>query len=98
MPSLPKGGGIAAITNEIGRTVKVPRIQPQLPWRRSVVYFVVGTKGNVYRETILKSSGVATYDEALLAAVRALPRLVPGRQNGRAVPVGLTIPIRVEVR
>ncbi len=98
MPSMPKGGGLAAIGNELGRTVKVPLVQPQLPWRPNVVYFVVGAKGNVYRGKILKSSDVPAYDEALLAAVRALPRLKPGHHNGVAVSVGLTVPVRVELR
>jgi TonB family protein len=59
---------------------------------------VVGAKGNVYREKILKSSGVPAYDEALLAAVQALPRLKPGYQNGVAVSVGLTVPVRFEIQ
>lgn len=98
MPSLLKGGGVAAIGSELARILKVPLIQPQLPWRRTVVYFVVGAKGNVYREKILKSSGVLAYDQALLAAVRTLPRLMPGRHNGVAVSVGLTLPIQIEIQ
>jgi protein TonB len=98
MPSLPAGGGVAAIGKELARTVKVPRVQPSLPWRQTVVYFVVGARGNIYRERILKSSGAQAYDEALLAAVRALPRLEPGRQNGVAVSVGLTVPVPIDLR
>ena len=97
MPRLPEGGGLAAIGNKIGELVKSPLIQPLLPWSRTIVYFVVGSGGNVYREKILKSSGVPAYDHALLVAVRALPRLVPGYHNGVAVSVGLTVPIQIEV-
>ena len=41
---------------------------------------------------MVKSLGAA-YDEAVLAAVRQLPRFTPGKQDGKAVDVSFTVPI-----
>jgi TonB family protein len=58
------------------------------------VSFVVEPDGRVTRPSIVQSLG-SEFDQALLAAVLRLPRLVPGRVQGRPVAVRLTVPIEV---
>lgn len=54
--------------------------------------FTVDADGSVQEPIIIK--GLSTpYDEAVLASVRQLPRFIPGRQNGQAVAVSLTVPV-----
>ncbi|MBJ6111032.1 TonB family protein [Hymenobacter sp. BT523] len=58
------------------------------------VTFVVDAKGNV-RDPKIVSGLCPACDEAVLAAVRKLPRLVPGQQGGQPVPVNLALPLQL---
>ena len=59
---------------------------------RVFVSFIVDSEGSVQAPAIVKGMSPA-YDEAVLAAVRQLPRFAPGKQNGKAVAVVFTVPI-----
>lgn len=56
------------------------------------VSFAVGPRGGVYNAKIVKPLSAAC-DAAALAAIKKLPRLVGGKQNGRGVAVSFTMPV-----
>lgn len=57
-----------------------------------MVYFVVTKTGEIRDEKIVRSIGGGC-DEAVLLAVRDLPRLIPGTRQGQPIDVGFTFPI-----
>lgn len=61
-----------------------------------VVTFVVGITGEITDVQVLKGLGFGTEEEAT-RVVEQMPRWEPGRQNGRAVPVRYTLPIRFRI-
>ena len=95
MPQLPEGGGMPGIVNVFLLRFHLPAFTDDGITRYSgiQVTFVVGTDGKVRDAKMLKSANNTAIDNALLAAARKLPNLSPGYQNGKAVPVRLTIPI-----
>ncbi|UOQ97376.1 energy transducer TonB [Hymenobacter sp. 5317J-9] len=58
------------------------------------VTFVVDGKGNV-RDPKIVTGLCPACDEAVLAAVRKLPRLVPGQQGGQPVAVNMVLPLQL---
>jgi protein TonB len=91
MPAMPGGGGNPAITAAIEALLSR---QPgaSCVGGRTFVTFVVNPAGKVGQAQVLKGQSSAC-NEAVLAAVRQLPALQPGKQNGRAVAVSLTLGI-----
>lgn len=91
MPTLPGGGGTPAIQAFVQRA-----LAPRLPAGvrsgqlkgRAFVQLTVDPRGVVCNEEVQTVDDPAC-DAALLAAVRQLPRLVPGRHQGRPVSVQL---------
>ncbi|MCI1188345.1 M56 family metallopeptidase [Hymenobacter sp. DH14] len=55
--------------------------------------FIVTEHGDVTAPNIVKGLGAA-YDEAVLAAIQKLPKMVPGKQDGKAVAVSFTVPVQ----
>ncbi|MDQ2793128.1 MAG: M56 family metallopeptidase, partial [Bacteroidota bacterium] len=55
--------------------------------------FIVTEHGDVIGARIVKGLSAA-YDEAVVAAIRKMPKMVPGKQDGRAVAVSFTVPIQ----
>lgn len=91
MPTLPGGGGSAAIRDAIYQHLVVPGDAVE---GRVFVRFVVNQEGALTNPSILKGVSPGT-DAAVLAAVGKLPRFLPGRQNGRAVQVEFSVPVNV---
>jgi TonB family protein len=90
MPQLPSGGGVQAITKQILDNFVYPAGEHKQG--RLFASFTVAATGDVADVKIIK--GLATdYDEATLAAIRKLPRFVPGKQSGQPVAVNFTVPI-----
>ena len=93
MPQLAGGGGNAAIVEFIQQHIVYPQVAAaDQRSGRVFVSFIVDNQGVVQAPAIMKGLGAA-YDEAVLAAVRQLPRFAPGKQNGKAVAVVFTVPI-----
>ena len=55
--------------------------------------FTVTQAGNVSDAKIVKGLS-PDYDAAVLQAVQSLPRFIPGKQDGKAVAVSFTVPVR----
>jgi TonB family protein len=90
MPQLPSGGGVKAITKQILDNFVYPAGEHKQG--RLFASFTVAATGDVADVKIIK--GLATaYDEATLAAIRKLPRFLPGKQSGKPVAVNFTVPI-----
>lgn len=91
MPVLPDAGGNEAISRAISQRLALPR-----DLRESTVYirFVVDKKGAVAEPMIIKGADTDA-DAAVLAAVRKLPRFIPGKQHNQPVNVQLTMRVAV---
>ena len=98
MPELPGGGGTAAIVAAIQKAVKYPsRAIANGVEGRVYVSFTVDSKGEVTDVKIVKGLG-SGLDEETMRAISALPRFIPGKQNGREVSVSFTVPITYRIQ
>ncbi|SNR31095.1 TonB family C-terminal domain-containing protein [Hymenobacter mucosus] len=91
MPEFP--GGMQALLAHITRQVRYPAAALRDGVEGKVfVKFIVGEDGAVRNAKIEKGIGSGC-DEEALRAIQALPAFRAGKQNGRPVPVYLTVPI-----
>jgi len=90
MPALPSGGGISGIVKQIQDNVRYPGGPRQEG--KVFVSFTVQADGSVGDTKVIKGLAPA-YDEAVVAAIRQLPRFVPGQQSGQPVAVSFTVPV-----
>ncbi|WP_081867694.1 energy transducer TonB [Hymenobacter sp. IS2118] len=98
MPELPGGGGTAAIVMAIQRAVKYPSLALRNGVEGKVfVSFVVNQKGEVVDVAMVKGLGYGL-DEETMRAIKALPRFIPGKQNGREVSVSFTVPVTYKIQ
>jgi len=93
MPSLPGGGGNAALVKALQKHFKYPKPASANPVQgRIVVSITVEADGSVREAKVVKSPR-PDCEAAMTAAVLHLPRFIPGKQNGRPVPVVVTVPL-----
>jgi TonB family protein len=93
MPALPSGGGNLALVKTVQKLVQLPaEVRDGRVEGRVFVRVVIGVSGVARQAAVVQSLSIAC-DAAALAAVRRLPRLVPGRYNGQPVATLLTVPV-----
>lgn len=93
MPTLPGGGGNAALVAALQKKLKYPKPTSANPVEgRVVVSITVEADGSI-RETKMVKSPRPDCESAVAAAVLQLPRFVPGRHNNVPVPVVVTVPL-----
>ena len=93
LPTLPDGGDNVALVKVIQRQVQLPtEVRDGRVEGRVFVRVVVGVSGVGRKAAVVQSLSPAC-DAAALAAVRRMPRLLPGRYQGQPVAVLLTIPV-----
>ena len=98
MPELPGGGGQLAIVAAIQKAVRYPSMALRNGVEGKVfVSFVVDPKGEVTDVKIVKGLG-SGLDEETIRAIKALPRFIPGKQNGREVSVAFTVPVTYKIQ
>jgi protein TonB len=98
MPSLPGGGGNAAIVAAIQKATKYPSLALRNQVEgRIFVSFTVNAQGDVSDVKVVKGLG-SGLDEETVRAVKTLPKFIPGKQNGRAVSVSFTVPITFKIQ
>ncbi|WP_081867765.1 energy transducer TonB [Hymenobacter sp. IS2118] len=98
MPELPSGGGMQGIVDAIRQKIIYPSQALRKPLNGKVfVNFTVLASGAVAGVKVFKSLRT-DYDAAAVQAVTRLPRLNPGRENGKAVPINMTVPISFYVK
>ncbi|MDO7848914.1 energy transducer TonB [Hymenobacter sp. M29] len=93
MPALPGGGGNVALVKAVQKLVQLPaEVREGRVEGRVFVRVVIGVSGVGRQATVVQSLNPAC-DAAALAAVRRLPRLVPGRFYNQPVATLLTLPV-----
>jgi protein TonB len=96
MPSFP--GGDQAMMKWLNENMQYPVIaQEQGIQGRVVVRFVVSPDGSVGSVELQRSLDPSCDKEAL-RVVKKMPRWVPGKQNGQAVSVYYTLPVRFRLQ
>ena len=96
MPSFP--GGEAALLKYVNTHIKYPAIAQEQEISGVVVLrFVVKEDGSV-GEVIVQKSLEKHCDEEAVRVVKSLPRFIPGKQQGKAVRVWYTLPVRYVIQ
>lgn len=96
MPTFP--GGQGELLSWIGSHLKYPTIAAENGIEgRVIVQFVVGKDGRVRDATIMRSLNPACDKEAE-RVVLAMPKWIPGKQNGKEVSVKYTLPITFKLQ
>ena len=92
MPEFP--GGEAELQKYIATNIKYPQIAKESGIQGTVyVKFVVNEQGVVFKADILRGIGGGC-DEEAIRIIKSLPKWTSGKQNGKAVKVTFTVPIR----
>ena len=96
MPEYP--GGNAALLKYINEHVKYPVIAQENGIQGTVsIRFVVSPTGEITNVEILRQLDPSCDKEAV-RVIKSLPKWVPGKQNGRPVPVFFTVPVRFKLQ
>ena len=74
-----------------------PELADSAPAGKIWVEFVVKADGSV-ADVIIKRGLQPTIDQEAVRVVRSMPTWTPGKLNGRAVPVRMTIPMNIRFR
>lgn len=93
MPTIPGANHSVSISTALQAAVVLPaEVREGKSEGQVYVNFVVRPDGSTSDAKVVRSLCPAC-DQAALAAVQALPRLAPGKQNGQTVSVQLTVPV-----
>ena len=65
--------------------------------RTVYLQFVVEADGNIAEVTVLRSV-FEHLDQEAIRVIKAMPKWLPGRQNGKSVRVLYTIPIKFDIQ
>lgn len=96
MPTFP--GGEAALLKYVNSHIKYPAIAQEQEISGVVTLrFVVNEDGSVGNVTVAKSLEKHC-DEEAVRVVKTLPRFIPGKQQGKAVKVWYTLPVRYVIQ
>lgn len=91
MPEFP--GGEAALRKYLANSVKYPRIATENGVQGKVyVNFVVDKNGGISNVKVVRGVDAALDNEAV-RVIKAMPKWIPGKQNGETVRVSYTVPI-----
>ncbi|WP_299754141.1 M56 family metallopeptidase [uncultured Pontibacter sp.] len=92
-------GGDAAMMAFLGKNIRYPEQAQETGTEGLVVLsFVVEDNGSLRDISILKPLGNGTDEEAIRVIKMMDGNWIPGRQNGQAVPVRYTLPIRFAIK
>ena len=95
MPEYP--GGTDALLKFIDANIKYPAEAKQKGIEGKVlVQFIIDEKGNVVDLKVLKGIGYGC-DEEAVRVCRMMRRWIPGKQNGKPVPVRMVIPFHFKL-
>ncbi|MFD2512744.1 energy transducer TonB [Pontibacter locisalis] len=91
-------GGEKAMLKYISKKIVYPSAAQRIGIEGLVVVsFIVSETGEIKEAKVLKGLGHGT-DEEALRVVKGMPSWKPGKQNGRAVAVRYTLPIRFSIK
>lgn len=90
-------GGYEAMMNFLKNHIKYPETAKKSGIQGTVfVQFVVEKTGKISRIKILRGIGKEC-DEEAVRVVNSMPKWIPGRQSGKAVPIMFQIPVRFQL-
>jgi len=96
MPQFP--GGDRELLSFIAKNLHYPTIAQEKGIQGKVfVRFVVSATGDVKDVKVMRSLDPYCDKEAI-RVIQSLPKWIPGRQNGRNVPVYYTVPITFKLQ
>ena len=96
MPSFE--GGDQELLRYLGDNLKYPKIAMDVNAEGTVyLQFVVEADGNIAEVTVLRSV-FEPLDQEAIRVIKAMPKWLPGRQNGKSVRVLYTIPIKFDIQ
>ena len=96
MPSFPGGDG--ELMKWLSKNIKYPAIAEENGVQgRVIVRFAVGKDGSIHDPKVLRSVD-PSLDKEALRVVKAMPRWIPGKQNGVAVSVYFTLPVTFQLQ
>ena len=91
-------GGIKELMNYLSNNIKYPIPSVEMGVEGSVqLRFVVGKDGSIQDVVILRSAVDSYCDKEAVRVVKSMPKWIPGRQNGVAVAVYYTLPVRFKL-
>jgi len=91
MPEFP--GGEKALMKYLSTNIKYPRIATENGVQgRVYINFVVDKDGGISNAKVVRGVD-ASLDAEAMRVVKAMPKWIPGKQNGETVRVSYTIPI-----
>lgn len=93
-------GGMDAMFEFIQSNLKYPKYEKDKGIQGNVyVRFVVEKDGSLSHPVILKSvEGAKNFDSEVLRIIKMMPAWNPGENNGKAVPVYMTLPFQFKVK
>lgn len=92
MPEFP--GGVSEMMKFLSKNTNYPKqAREDGIVGKAIVSFVVDSAGNVVKTKIEQASGNTLLDIEALRVVSIMPRWKPGSQNGKDVPVKITVPM-----
>lgn len=95
MPSYP--GGDKELMKFLSDNIKYPVVDMEQGTQgRVVLRFVVGIDGNITDVNVVRSLS-PTCDKEAVRVVKSMPKWIPGRQNGKPVPVYFSLPVRFKL-
>lgn len=96
MPQFP--GGDAEMLKWVGQQIKYPVVAQENGLQGTVtIRFVVTATGNIDDVQVIRGFDPACDKEAV-RVVKSMPKWIPGKQNGRNVPVYFTLPVRFRLQ
>ncbi|HET6569101.1 MAG TPA: TonB family protein [Rhodothermales bacterium] len=96
MPTFP--GGLQAMYEWMQKEFEYPEIARKAGVEGKVfVQFVVGNDGAIRDAQVVRGIGGGC-DEEALRLIKAMPKWIPGKQNGRAVSVKFSMPITFKLK
>ena len=96
MPQFP--GGNSELMKFVSSNLRYPTIAAENGIEgRVIIRFVVGKDGKVSDIKVQRGLD-ASCDKEAVRVVQAMPPWIPGKQNGRAVPVYFTLPVHFKLQ
>ena len=91
-------GGDVEMMSWLGKNINYPVIAQENGVQGVVVcQFVVGSDGSIRDVNVLRSLDPSCDKEAV-RVIKSMPKWIPGRQNGKAVSVRYTLPVRFRLQ
>lgn len=96
MPLFP--GGDTALISFIAKNTRYPEsAKARKAEGRVILRFCVGSDGSVSQPSVLRSADPELDAEAI-RVTESLPKFIPGKQGGKAVPVWYMIPVEFKLQ